>query len=418
MLRLRASSLFYAVVVATLIGLCCMGFISYLYIHSLEIHYFQTDMRMKHEVLSTLELLKSKQITYTQGEAISSPYTGNSKDSIQYKKLIWGSYDVIFARCWFKKNRYESAQLLGVKPSGILKNTALYCCNNERSIGVSGSTQIIGDVWVSPSGFKRNYIERSAAESNTLHNGSMHTSSNQLPELNKSRVSYINTSRYDLSNDSILDNSQLTSIEIHRSFAESSITFFSNSTIYVNSAQLDGNIKIVSKSKIVIDKSSSLNNILLIAPHIVIKEKADLCAQLIAEDSIQIEKEAVLRYPSSLLVLPILKTQDAFLSIAEGVTIQGEIFVLPSQESRSSFCILESSSLVYGLAYINAYTMPKGRIIGSLFAKQLIYKNASGVFENQLVNTQINRSNLSKHFLLGNLLEQSNEKYVLSWLAK
>src|SRR5690606_33781370 len=85
-------------------------------------------------------------------------------------------------------------------------------------------------------------------------------------------------------------------------FTEPTKVFYSISEIQLDNVKLTGHIIVHSQTKIVVSQTASLNDIVLIAPEIEIKDFVSGKFQAIATKIIDVGKQVQLDYPSALIV--------------------------------------------------------------------------------------------------------------------
>ena len=69
------------------------------------------------------------------------------------------------------------------------------------------------------------------------------------------------------------------------------------------SVTLQGNIILVSKSKIQVEPSARLENVILIAPEVIINSNVRGSFQVFASERIRVKQDVALNYPTSLVLL-------------------------------------------------------------------------------------------------------------------
>ena len=126
-----------------------------------------------------------------------------------------------------------------------------------------------------------------------------------------------------------------------------------------------------------------------------------------------------LAYPS---VLGIIRKSSAaenpFLSVNEGSTITGVLFAYqksPSNRKQVKISIAEDA-VIKGQVYSNGLVELRGSLHGSLMCNKFILNTPSSVYENHLLNSTIDYSQLSEHFVGINLVHRSESRKIVKWL--
>src|SRR5690606_976577 len=148
--------------------------------------------------------------------------------------------------------------------------TTLYIQDNNKPLVVVGNTKIEGVAYIPKQGVKSGTISGQSYYGSQLIYGQTRTSST-LPRIASEILSQIKSIE-----DQALKVSQDQFIELEHgkgyknSFSEPVQVMYSNSDINLNSLQLTGHILIQSKTRIVVEASSVLKDVVLIAPEIEI----------------------------------------------------------------------------------------------------------------------------------------------------
>ena len=78
--------------------------------------------------------------------------------------------------------------------------------------------------------------------------------------------------------------------------------------------------------------------------------------------------------------------------------------------------ILKKNSCVYGTVFSNGYADLQGIINGSLTCSKIMLNTPSSVYENHLLNAEIDVTKLSKYYVGINCVEVSEKKKIVKWL--
>ena len=184
-----------------------------------------------------------------------------------------------------------------------------------------------------------------------------------------------------------------------------------------------GNIIVYSKKSIYVEKSSRLEDIILIAPEIEIESDFEGNFQVFATKKIKIQKKCKLNYPSALVLIDKDEIkhnskEDNGIFIDENSDIRGMIlYENESKINRSNFkpqvVISENTNLI-GEVYCNQNLELLGSVYGSVFANNFITKQFGSVYVNHIYNGVINSNELPNQYC--GLPIGDNKLKIAKWL--
>jgi hypothetical protein len=196
-----------------------------------------------------------------------------------------------------------------------------------------------------------------------------------------------------------------------------------NSPYTLKNTRLSGNIILYADTLLTIDSTAILNNVLVFAKAIVVKSGFHGSCQLFASDSISIEKNCRLEYPSCLGLLRYKSPTIGFppqVNIGQNAQINGVIFTYEKEASALPATIsLDKGALVNGQVYAQHIlsTKDNAAVKGSVFTTRFMYQTAFSRYENYLINLKIDAPALSAYYLTSDLTPvASSEKKILQWL--
>lgn len=420
---IKASSLFYALVISLLIALVCSTLILYVYLTTIQFDSFEMSQRLKLNVDSGINLLLSEQNRIGLDTENTIDLYEDGKDEVFLKRKSWGAFEIIISKAVFKNLTEIKLAQVGDAIDTTSKNYCLYLRDEDKPLAISGKTKLVGSVYVSKAGIKRAYIEGQSFLGTNLVEGEIRTSEKQLPEFNMDIHQKINeylSKRYLTEMDSVAEvGIELSGDSINNSFLNKTIVFEAANKLVVSNGLYFGNIIITSQKEIEIQNTALIDNVIFIAPKIIIAEKFKGSLQAFATDSVILMKEVRLNYPST---LGLIKSTDSekvsCIVLMEKDSVFGNIFADAQQDKINSIIgiVLSKESFIYGQVYSNGFSDIQGTIHGSIMTDKLILKTPSASYENHLLNAEIDLSKLSINFVGINLLKNSNRKGVVRWL--
>src|SRR3982751_1192426 len=98
---IKASSLFYAIVISIIIAIISSSFILFAYVSRIEFDNQELQQRLNLNVQSGLNLLLSKQLLIEPNQSKTIDLYGNGEDSVFLQRKLWGAFEVIYATAIF-----------------------------------------------------------------------------------------------------------------------------------------------------------------------------------------------------------------------------------------------------------------------------------------------------------------------------
>ncbi|WP_323787690.1 hypothetical protein [Psychroserpens sp.] len=344
--------------------------------------------------------------------------------SLKVNREFWGLYERVTSVSKIKNNVIKKTGIIG----GVQKETnriALYLQDNNQPLVVVGDTEIKGLSYLPKKGVKSGSVSGHNYYGNQLIYGDIKTSS-YLPSLHSNVTNQIRnlSSQYLSGNlEQFLD--ILSGNTYQNSFFEPVQFVFSNNEIKLSSIHLIGNIIIQSKTKIIIQNSSALKDVILIAPEIEIQDGTSGHFQAFASQNIVVGTDVILDYPTTLVLnekdSPIHQTNDSGIKkskvlLKSGSRIKGSIIYLgePRSNNYESQIEIEQNATVFGEVYCNQNIDLKGTVIGSVYTNNFISKQSGSIFQNHIYNGTISINELPKEFVGIQLL--NSKKGIAKWL--
>ena len=418
---IRAASLIYAVFISLIIALISSAFILNTYHHQQYIASINSRDQVLADSYSGIRLLLANQEQVRPGETVLMDLYEDESHPVQLKRKSWGVYEVLEATA--KRKNYISKKI-ALSGANTLQGeeVALYLSDINKPLGLCGKTMLKGNCYLPKSGVKRTYIEGQHFVGNELVQGTIKNSGTTLPALNDAllEVSSYYLSATTRSGDSLVYfDEMLETDSIVHSFDKSTLLIHSDLPIRLSQLFLKGNIIIRSDERIEIEKSCQLEDVLIYAPQILVKEQFKGNVQLYASDSISIASACSLFYPSSVALINNRQREKDFeVMIHQDAVVEGAVFVqnkYPSRKSRALLTIKEQA-VVRGEVYCNDYLELTGKVEGSVYCRRFVLKTPSSVYENHLLNATIDRSKLSPHYVGIPLLQTTYPKKIVKWL--
>jgi len=410
MTKLKASALFYAMLIATLIGIISGSLILFAYLNNLLFLNFDINQKLLLNAASGIEILKGRSMDIGE-EPTKVQLFDQEEDEVELSIKPWGAFEI--ATSIATANRAKEIKV--AQMGWVIKdNIALYLTDNNRPLALCGNTIIKGDCYLPKAGTKRAYIEGKSFVGQHLINGNTKKSNTKLPEISPEFLSQI---QYYLTK----SNNQKVSEE----FPDSALNSFSQPTQYLISVDdiiidqyYKGNVVIISEQDIVIRQDAVLEDVLIYANNIIVERHFKGNVQLIAKDRIKIESDVALQYPSVLALMAERITTKNTIEIDQNTNISGIVFLNKSESLNKELRLrLEKNAMIEGIVYVKGEVELKGKIHGTLYCDNFHLKTPSSIYQNHILDGVIDYSLLSDNFV-GSVLNTGSNKHksLVKWL--
>lgn len=289
-----------------------------------------------------------------------------------------------------------------------------------------GNTRIEGVAYLPSQGVKPGTISGQSYSGSKLIYGQTKASSN-LPKVLTEAIDQLKSVEKGFLN---IENNQFLNIEVGKQYSNSFLkpvqVIFSNNDIALNEITLIGHILIQSKSKIVVDASSKLKDVVLIAPEIEVRNNFIGSFQAIASKQINVGKSVQLQYPSALVLHEKHEVQQEQTTnqltnrnriiIDDNSTVIGLVLYLGQEKTnnyKTQIEVKEKATLI-GELYCNQNTELKGTVYGTVYSNNFIANQFGSIYQNHIYNGKINSNKLPQEYV--GLPFNNSKKEVLKWL--
>lgn len=418
---IKASSLFYAVVISIIIAIVSSSFILFAYLYRIESDQLGISERLQLNAESGLNLLLSQQSLLSLNDSKILDLYGNNEDSVFLNRKPWGAFEVMISRAVFHGQISERIAQAGWVTDS-LQQFSLYLADEGKPLAVCGNTAIRGNAYLPKSGVERAYIESQAYMGSKLIYGNIYKSKSEVPEFNSLLIKYIQTLLKDKTGsetDSLIQLQRpLSNDSLGNSFKNSTVILYSKDVIKMENSTFSGNIVIASDTLITVSETAVLNDIILIAPKIILQKEFKGQIQAFASDSILVEEHVFLRYPSVLGIVSTNAARNCAVVLDKRDTIVGSVFAhQPTVDSYKRAGIrLGEKSMVVGQVYSTGYAELKGAVYGGVMCSSFLLETPSSKYENHLLDAIIDQTGLPDYYTGVALLKQSAYKKVVKWV--
>ena len=337
----------------------------------------------------------------------------------------WGVFGLLQVNTSFRRERYTKIVLTG----GMLeKETALFLQDKDHPLILVGNSKIIGDAYLPRRGFREGSIAGESHYGNVTLSGRSEVSTAMLPKFGFDIFNEVmNLKALANKNSSQIKESD-TIRHLFNSFKNPAMVIESDLAGLKNKS-FSGNILIFNNQEIEIDSTVQLNDVILVAPKITLKEGVKGSFQAIATTTINVENNCHLDYPSALLLLKNTDTfydipsdrnpQNSNITIENHSTVNGFVGAFENsysnKESHHSLIKLSRLATVNGQVYCEKDLELLGSVSGNVTTGSFISKVQGNLYLNHLYHGAINAELLTTEFV-GPLMENSKKKGLVKWL--
>ena len=342
-------------------------------------------------------------------------------DSIKLEKEQWGVFDLFTVTAFHEKLKVKRSAIIGNYKYDST-NVALFVADQGKPISITGNAEIKGNCVLPESGFKRAYIEGKNFTGSRMVDGKIKKSASSLPELNNN-IAKLNVdfflNKYVNNSNKVIAFEDLKKDTLAVSFQDSVTILYSSSPITLDYLFLQGKIIVLSEQNIHISNNANLNDIICVAPSIQVENDFSGKLQLFARDSIIIEENCHLKYPSVIgITIPQAGSKSPYIRIEDNTIINGLVFIHQGMTTLDKQPVLRiaKEAIIKGQAYCNGYTEIKGSVYGALYTTKFILSTASSIYDNMLMDADIDIFKLSSNYVGVDFINEQTQGSVIKWV--
>jgi len=343
--------------------------------------------------------------------------------TLKVHRSFWGVFEKVIAVSNIKHKTFKKIALVGASQLDI-NRTALYLEEQNRPLVVVGNTKIQGDVYLPKQGVRTGNISGHSYYGNQLIYGNIKTSQS-IPKLQQETLNQIKKSNKTYRN---INTDQFLDLSIKRTYQNSFYKpiqiIYNTETINLSEISLTGHILVQSETKIIVDATSNLKDVVLIAPTIQIKNNVEGTFQAFATKEIKVGNHCKLNYPSALVLNEKIQMTNSNTSnnlkdipsikIAKGSKIKGVVAYFGSTKGYKAQILIEEKATVIGEVYCDRNLELLGSVYGSVLTSGFVANQSGSVYQNHIYNGTIMVSNLAEEYV--GLPFKNSKKDVAKWL--
>lgn len=340
-------------------------------------------------------------------------------DLIEVDSTYWGVFKMVKAEARFKNSKLSKIALVGSRADK--DNTALYLADHNSPLVLVGNASIIGDASIPSRGIKTGNISGQSYYGNTFIEGKQ-LNSGALPLMPSELLHHLDEllTQKSESHETHGSFKLRSGLRLSNSFQNKTKFYYSLTDVFLINLELRGRFIIQSKTKILVNANTQLEDVILIAPEIVVKSGFSGTIQAIASNHIKVEDNVELNYPSALVLKNDYElsstSKDHQLLIEKNTSIKGTVLVLGRSHVKNYNVQLktENDSRIEGEVYCSQNLELQGTVNGSVYTNNFIVRHNGTTYQNHLLNGKININNRTKQYVGISLNKGSKE--IAKWM--
>lgn len=308
-------------------------------------------------------------------------------------KESWGLFELLIINSRIESVEKQNVYLIGQDFHHATDSLVLYVPQIGSPVTCVGETKIEGRVRLPIQGIKAGYMDGSYFTGSLENIQKLEKSEKNLPTLSSYFSETLNSFRningvaqkYGVS----VKPTSLIPDSLNIQFSEKPSIFKSNTNVYLSNSYIDGKVIILSDSSITIDASCRINNPIIIAPKIRICEGFIGNGQFFATDSIIVEKNVSLEYPSVLVLTQQKREKSSRLTVGANSFIDGSVIITRPDGIQSYHyprTEIDKTAKLRGFIYAAGLLDARGEIVGSIYTENFYCQTPSGFYLNYLNN--------------------------------
>ncbi|NAS12912.1 hypothetical protein [Poritiphilus flavus] len=417
--KIKAGALQFVLFIGSVIAILLISFAL--------ISHIQNLFRKKTDLL--VDVIKASEEGIVQNLISSPPLNRESMVDIsaeldiqlKLKRNFWGVFEKWDSEASFKNSAFRKMALVG---SGFQDISALYLKDAQRPLIMAGNAMISGNAYLPEKGIKAGNIYGNSFHQSQLVFGQIQRSKTSLPELGvelKTQLTSLSSPNFEPMGEELLYRPGL---EYKKSFKEDT-RIIKGQQLFLEDLKLSGNIVVWAAEKITVDQSALLQDVILIAPEIEIRNWVNGHFQAIASRKISVGKNCDLQYPSALIVMdqrqmiPQHKADtEPAIYMGSFSELRGVVAVFSDKDlwPYAAALKLDEHARVSGEVFCSYNTEHKGLVNGHLSTAGFVALENGRIYNNHLYNGRINSSYLPISY--GGLLleDRLSQKKIVKWL--
>lgn len=333
----------------------------------------------------------------------------------------WGIFEKGVAVSEIKKKEFRKVALLGGAQPEI-DRVALYLEELDKPLVLVGDTKIQGVAYLPEQGIRTGNISGHSYYGKELIYGDI-KKSGALPKIKPKQIEHIESILTDFKS---IEQEQFLDIEkdknVKNSFYKLLKLFYNQNEIDLVGVSLTGHIIVQSESKITVDASSKLQDVILKAPIVEINDGVNGTFQVFASKKIILGIGCKLNYPSALVineesssVKEITNAEESpLIKINKNSIVKGVVAFWGETSNYLPQVYIGENVIIKGEVYCDKNLELQGTVHGSIFTSGFVSVQSGSMYQNHIYNGEILIDSLPQEYV--GLQFEPSKKGVAKWL--
>lgn len=396
MKRLNATSLPIVLVISVLIMILILMAFEFWNINSFYYMRYHIHKQQKLNLSSVLTIFCSDSMLSEQMkiEKKYQLYDEDDRSIVYVDSYLWGLYECISLKNFDKS--ICDVYLLG-KSLDTNYSPALWICDRDHSISLSGKAEISGKIYLPKNGINYINLNFDSYRGDIISSTNIYVSSKDLPLVDSAYLQ----SMWDLKQ--ALTPMVYSIPSYYYSFSNDPL--FKQITDEEEILYAKGRL-ILYGDRVYLKASCKVSDIILIARSVTIESGFNGALQIMASDTVEIENGAYLHYPSGIYIHG--NRNKAYLHVGSDSHIEGYAIVEGNVEGGNGFIAdihyrQDKGSQLMGLLFVDGIAHLEGTVIGAAYLKDCCYLSGENMYHGLIYNGKVIRNdNISFPFLFLN----------------
>ena len=417
---LKASALFIVIVISFLLASITSGIVYYTFYYKMQVANQQLYSKLTHNLNSGIAYALYLPESQSAVEKTIDLY-GEENDKVIIRSSVWGVFNMASVSVTDRNVTLEKSFLYGYAPDKE-SNAAIHLKNSDRGLRLSGKTFIVGTCYLPQGVVKTESVDGYLYQGPTkLIDGEVIKSTETEIPVSQSIIKHAE----ELLSLNFQQSTQAPEKE-EATFKDSLIHSFAEPVLYINYnderlkqvTYLEGNVILYSSKHIDLNKQLKIKDAIIVAPSVRFPDGYHGTLQAICSDSIIVESNTVLDYPSALLLIKKnAANANPKIQLKEKASLKGIAFAYSKELNDTKVYVeLRKESFVMGQVYSTGSIDCQGIVHGGLMCKTILLKTNTSINENYLLNTTIDVKKRSVYYTGSNLLPAKNKKRIIKYL--
>jgi hypothetical protein len=411
---LKSKALFYAIFVTVILNIILGSVIMLVYYSNYYINRYEKIYSLQTGLHSALELYLNGNYQEKRKDYIAE-MAGIPDDFLEISTGAFGIYDITTIEAGFSGKTYSKTAITG-QSTTYDKQMALWVSDMENFLTISGNSRIYGRCYLPEKGIKTGTIGGQSF-SGDISQMNIKISSRKLPAVNTGFAESIRKTIVSSNNQK--DNLSFRYDSIFNSFTNEALIINGGRTTVPENCSFRGHVVIHATKKISLSAGNELEDVIIFAPVIEIKSGFRGNLQIFATDSVIMQPDANLDYPSSIILLSEQGVSGNCIELKSRSSITGTVAYLNPiiTDTREKNLIIHENAVITGSAYIQGNTANYGEIYGCLMTRRCIVKTDRGIYPDYIYNGIFDATLLPAKYVNCNLFREYLQKKIVKWVG-